>query len=110
MDGPLIPPPAPSGPAGQLPARIRRRTTGVGTPPDGEPRPAGVADELLDTVDAEVRRISAECYEEARRLLRDNRDRPEAIVALLLERETLDEAEVYAAAGIARNTAEPARV
>jgi cell division protease FtsH len=79
-------------------------------PSDGEPRMAGVSDELLDVVDAEVRRISTECYEEARRLLRENRDRLDAIVALLLERETLDEAEVYAAAGIPRNTAAPARV
>jgi cell division protease FtsH len=79
-------------------------------PSDGEPRMAGVSDEMLDTVDAEVRRISTECYDEARRLLRANRDRLDAIVALLLERETLDEAEVYAAAGIPRNTAEPARV
>jgi cell division protease FtsH len=79
-------------------------------PADVEPRMAGVSDEMLHTVDAEVRRISAECLEEARRLLRDNRDRLDAIVALLLERETLDEAEVYAAAGIPRNTVEPARV
>jgi cell division protease FtsH len=69
-------------------------------PRDGEPRMAGVSDEMLDTVDAEVRRISEECYAEARRALRENHDRLDAIVALLLERETLDEAEAYAAAGI----------
>jgi cell division protease FtsH len=79
-------------------------------PADGEPRTAGVSDEMLDTVDAEVRRISTECYDEARRLLRDNRDRLDAIVVLLLEHETLDEAEVYAAAGIPRAGAEAAPV
>jgi len=79
-------------------------------PRDADPRMAGVSDEMLDTVDAEVRRISDECYAEARRLLREHRDRLDAIVALLLERETLDEAEVYAAAGIPRSAGEPARV
>src|SRR3712207_8610140 len=44
----------------------------------------------------EVRRISEECYAEARRLLRENRDRLEAIVEQLLEHETLDEPEIYA--------------
>ena len=39
---------------------------------------------------------------EARRLLRENRDKLDAIVEQLLAHESLDEAEVYAAAGIAR--------
>jgi cell division protease FtsH len=78
-------------------------------PRDGEPRMAGVSDQMLDIVDAEVRRISDECYAEARRLLRENRQRLEAIVAQLLERETLDEAEIYAAAGIPRPAEDPAK-
>jgi cell division protease FtsH len=53
-------------------------------------------------VDDEVRRIIDECYAEARKLLRDNRDKLDSIVAELLSHETLDEAEVYAAAGIPR--------
>ena len=73
-------------------------------PADGDPRTSGVSSELLDAVDTEVRRISEECYGEARRLLRDNRDRLDAVVVRLLERETLDEAEVYAAAGLPRST------
>ena len=73
-------------------------------PADGDPRTSGVSSELLDAVDAEVRRISEDCYAEARRLLRDNRDRLDAVVVRLLERETLDEAEVYAAAGLPRST------
>jgi cell division protease FtsH len=80
-------------------------------PRDGEPRTAGVSDGMLDAVDEEVRRISDECYTEARRLLRDNRDRLDHIVERLLEQETLDEREVYEAAGIPRSaTAEPISV
>ena len=70
-------------------------------PADGNPRMTGVSDGMLDAVDEEVRRITDECYAEARQLLRENRDRLDAIVAQLLTHETLDEPEVYAAAGIA---------
>ena len=69
-------------------------------PAEGDPRMAGVSDGLLDAVDEEVRRITDECYAEARRLLRENRDKLDAIVAQLLEHESLDEPEIYAAAGI----------
>ncbi len=75
-------------------------------PSDGDPRTAGVSDSLLDALDEEVRRITDECYAEARRLLRENRDKLDAIVGALLERESLDEPEIYAAAGITRQ-AEP---
>jgi cell division protease FtsH len=71
-------------------------------PAEGDPRMAGVSDGLLDAVDEEVRRITDECYAEARRLLRQHRDKLDAIVARLLEQEHLDEPEIYAAAGIAR--------
>jgi Peptidase family M41 len=56
-------------------------------------------------VDEEVRRITDECYAEARRLLRENRGKLDRIVEQLLIRETLDEPEVYAAAGIERPAA-----
>ena len=68
---------------------------------------AGVSDALLDAVDAEVRRITDECYTEARRLLSENRAKLDAIVIQLLARESLDESEVYAAAGIARPNGHP---
>ncbi len=71
-------------------------------PADGDPRMAGVSDSMLSTVDEEVRRITDECFAEARRLLKDNRDKLDAIVAELMIHETLDEAEVYAAAGFSR--------
>jgi len=69
-------------------------------PAEGDPRMAGVSDGLLDAVDDEVRRITDECYTEAQRLLKTNRDKLDAIAAQLLLHESLDEAEVYAAAGI----------
>jgi cell division protease FtsH len=68
-------------------------------PVDGDPR-AVASESLLNTVDEEVRRLIDECYQEARRLLRDNRDRLEGIAEQLLLHETLDEADAYAAAGI----------
>jgi cell division protease FtsH len=67
---------------------------------DGDPRLAGVSSALLDALDEEVRRITAECLDEARRLLKENRSKLDAIVEQLLVKETLDEAELYAAAGI----------
>jgi cell division protease FtsH len=71
-------------------------------PADGDPRMVGVSDSLLGAVDEEVRRITDECYAEARRLLRDNRSKLDAIVTQLLAHESLSEPEIYAAAGIAR--------
>ncbi len=84
--------------------RVGRRSV---LPSDGEPRMAGVSDGLLDMVDEEVRKITDDCYAEARRLLRENRAKLDAIVAALLARESLDEAEIYASVGIARPAARP---
>ncbi|WP_432875882.1 ATP-dependent zinc metalloprotease FtsH [Kribbella sp. CA-245084] len=71
-------------------------------PSEGDARTAGVSDELLNTVDAEVRSLIEQCYAEARRLLRDNRPRLDSIAEQLLLHESLDEADAYAAAGIPR--------
>jgi cell division protease FtsH len=76
-------------------------------PAEGDPRMAGVSDGLLDTVDEEVRRITDECYAEARRLLREHRGKLDAIVSRLLEHESLDEPEIYAAASIPRPAVTP---
>jgi cell division protease FtsH len=62
----------------------------------------GVSDALLDAVDTEVRRVVEECYARAVALLRDNRHRLDSIVERLLATETLDEPEIYAAAGLPR--------
>lgn len=69
-------------------------------PAEGDPRLAGVSDELLAAVDEEVRRLIDDCYVNARRLLRDNRHRLDGIAEQLLTHETLDESDAYAAAGL----------
>jgi cell division protease FtsH len=69
-------------------------------PTEGDPRMSGVAEHTLDAVDQEVRRLIEESYKRAIALLTENRQRLDDVVAQLLERETLDETEVYAAAGI----------
>ncbi|MFF0374041.1 ATP-dependent zinc metalloprotease FtsH [Actinoplanes missouriensis] len=71
-------------------------------PSEGDPRAIGVSEQLLDTVDEEIRRIVEECYVSAVRLLRDHHDQLESLTERLLERETLDETEAYAAAGFTR--------
>jgi cell division protease FtsH len=84
--------------------RVGRRSV---LPADGDPRMAGISDDILNAVDEEVRRITDECYLEACRLLKENRGKLEAIVALLLAHQTLDEPEIYAAAAIARPQPRP---
>jgi cell division protease FtsH len=51
-------------------------------------------------VDEEVRRIVEAAHAEVSSLLRDHRSNLDALVAALLEHETLDEADAYAAAGL----------
>ncbi|MFF5441900.1 ATP-dependent zinc metalloprotease FtsH [Streptomyces achromogenes] len=60
------------------------------------------APQTLDVIDAEMRRIVDECYEEARRKLRDHRGQLDALAHALLENETLEEADAYRIAGITR--------
>ena len=60
---------------------------------------AGPSEATQQLVDSEVRRIVDECYDRARELLRDNRERLESLAGALLERETLDERDAYAVAG-----------
>jgi cell division protease FtsH len=55
-----------------------------------------------ELVDAEVRRIVEDEHRAVRELLSENRDRLDALAEALLERETLDEADAYAVAGIDR--------
>jgi cell division protease FtsH len=55
-------------------------------------------------VDEEVRRIVESAHAEVSDLLRSHRDNLDSLVAALLDRETLDEADAYAAAGLPRNT------
>ncbi|WP_330332864.1 ATP-dependent zinc metalloprotease FtsH [Streptomyces sp. NBC_00536] len=72
-------------------------------PSDGQsPYGLAAAPATLDAVDHEMRRIVDECYEIACRLLRENRDKLDALAQALLANETLDEAAAYEAAGITR--------
>ncbi|KQV17824.1 MULTISPECIES: ATP-dependent zinc metalloprotease FtsH [unclassified Kitasatospora] len=56
----------------------------------------------LDAVDEEARRIVAECYDDAVRLLKEHRPQLDALAGALLEAETLDEEAAYRAAGVDR--------
>jgi cell division protease FtsH len=66
--------------------------------PGAEP----VSEATQELVDQEVRRIVDEEHEATRRLLSDHRERLDALAEALLERETLDELDAYAVAGIDR--------
>jgi cell division protease FtsH len=67
--------------------------------------PGGPSEETRQLIDSEVRRIVEECYAEALTTLTDHRDQLESLTRRLLEAETLDEADAYAAAGVPRSRA-----
>jgi cell division protease FtsH len=69
--------------------------------PGAEP----VSQATQELVDAEVRRIVDEELDATRELVAENRERLDRLVDALLERETLDEVDAYAAAGIDRAAA-----
>jgi cell division protease FtsH len=76
------------------------------TPQNGQgpllPGSDPVSQATQELIDREVRRIVDEEQDATERLLATNRERLEAIADALLERETLDEADAYAVAGIER--------
>jgi cell division protease FtsH len=65
-----------------------------------------VSESTQRLVDEEVRRIVDEAHEEVVGLLTQHRDKLDSLTHALLERETLDEDEAYAAAGVARERPE----
>jgi cell division protease FtsH len=67
------------------------------------PGAAEVSQETQQLVDEEVRRLVGDAHVEAAAVLREHRDKLDALVEQLLVHETLDEADAYAAAGIARS-------
>jgi cell division protease FtsH len=75
-------------------------------PADGRgpffPGASEVSEHTQRLIDDEVRRIVDEAHDEVVVLLRANRGRLDALAQALLERETLDEEEAYAVAGVAR--------
>jgi cell division protease FtsH len=66
------------------------------------PGVAEVSPATAKLVDDEVKRIVDEGLEEVRVLLRDKRQRLDGLAEALLERETLDSEQAYAAAGVSR--------
>jgi cell division protease FtsH len=76
-------------------------------PRDGQgpllPGAAEASPDTLKLVDAEVRRIVDESHDAVVTLLRENRGRLDSLASALLEHETLDEEDAYAAAGVERD-------
>jgi cell division protease FtsH len=66
------------------------------------PGAAEVSPHTQQLVDDEVRRIVDEAHREVVELLGKNRDKLDSLAAALLEHETLDEEDAYAAAGVPR--------
>jgi cell division protease FtsH len=64
------------------------------------PGAAEVSEATRELADREVRRIIETEHEEVNALLREHRAKLDSLVDRLLERETLDQAEAYAAAGV----------
>jgi cell division protease FtsH len=82
-------------------------------PTDGRaptfPGVAEVSEQTQQLIDEEVRRIVDEAHQEVVTLLQENREKLDSLAEALLEKETLDEEEAYAAAGIARTATDAAR-
>jgi cell division protease FtsH len=81
-------------------------------PADGRtpafPGTSEVSEQTQQLIDQEVRRIVDEAHQEVVTLLQENRKKLDFLAQALLEKETLDEDEAYAAAGIARTPADGA--
>jgi cell division protease FtsH len=72
------------------------------------PGAAEVSPETQKLVDGEVRRIVDDAHRAAVALLEEHRDKLDALANALLEHETLDEEDAYAAAGVPRAAASAA--
>jgi cell division protease FtsH len=74
--------------------------------PDGRgpffPGAGEVSEHTQRLIDEEIRRIVEEAHAEVVTLLEENRSKLDSLAQALLERETLDEDEAYAAAGVTR--------
>jgi cell division protease FtsH len=69
-------------------------------PGDGAASTEHFSEETAKILDEEVRRIVDECHRESVRLLTENRDRLDRLAEAVLKKDTLDQDEIYAAAGI----------
>src|SRR5690349_4226733 len=79
--------------------------TGVAGAFAGE-KPFG--ERTAEAIDDEVQRIIGDCHEQAKSLLRERRRELDALVQALLERETLDQAEILAVTGLPAPPESPA--
>jgi cell division protease FtsH len=59
-----------------------------------------VSAETQAVIDEEVHRLVADAHDEVVELLRANRDKLDGLAHALLEHETLDQSDAYAAAGV----------
>jgi cell division protease FtsH len=71
------------------------------------PGAADVSPATQELIDREVRTIANDAEERVRQLLETNRSRLDGLAGALLEHETLDEDDAYAAAGVTRSQALP---
>ena len=71
-------------------------------PGDGGAPAQHFSEETAKLLDEEVRRIVEECHRESVRLLTENRDRLDHLAEAVLKKDTLDQDEIYAAAGISK--------
>jgi cell division protease FtsH len=71
-------------------------------PGDGDAAAQHFSEETAKLLDEEVRRIVDECHRESVRLLTENRDRLDRLAEAVLKKDTLDQDEIYAAAGISK--------
>jgi cell division protease FtsH len=68
------------------------------------PGAAEVSPDTQRLIDEEVRRVVDEAHRDVLSLLEQNRDKLDSLASALLEHETLDEEDAYAAAGVPRTT------
>ena len=71
------------------------------------PGASEVSPRTQELVDDEVQRIVADAYKEVIDLLTERRTQLDGLAAALLEHETLDEDDAYAAAGVEHGPSEP---
>ena len=65
-----------------------------------ETLPPALSEQTCREIDAEVSRLAEEAYSRAEKLIRKNRDKLELIANTLIEKETMDGAEVRALVGL----------
>jgi cell division protease FtsH len=72
------------------------------------PGASEVSSKTQERIDGEVGRLVADAHKQVLALLADNRDKLDALASALVEHETLDEDDAYAAAGVPHERQIPA--